>query len=130
MATDRIRNTKVILDTNAVLMPFQFKINLDSELKRLLGQYEIILPSIVIEELNNLAAGPKPPREIKSALSLASRYEQIPVASRGDAAVFELAEKYNAIVVTNDKELKHRLIKAGIKTISLKSRTHLILNEY
>ena len=96
MAADRIRNTKVILDTNAVLMPFQFNINLDSELKRLLGQYEIIIPNIVIEELNNLAAGPKPPREIRSALTLASRYRQITVSSRGDAAVFELAEAQNA----------------------------------
>ena len=129
MAADRIRNTKVILDTNAVLMPFQFNINLDSELKRLLGQYEIIIPNIVIEELNNLAAGPKPPREIRSALTLASRYRQITVSSRGDAAVFELAEAQNAIVVTNYKALKHRLLKAGIKTISLRGKNHLILNE-
>ena len=49
MAVDRIRNYPIIiLDTNALFIPFEFRINLDSELKRLFGVYEIIIPTCVL----------------------------------------------------------------------------------
>ncbi|UCH89144.1 MAG: twitching motility protein PilT [Thermoplasmata archaeon] len=129
MAADRIRNNKVILDTNALLMPFQFKLNLDSELTRLLGQYEIIIPSSVIAELENLYREKQKPRWIKSALSLAKKYQIEHVNGSGDDAICKAAQESNAIVVTNDKALKKRLKSRGVRTIWLKSKTHLVLDE-
>ncbi|MBA3043927.1 twitching motility protein PilT, partial [archaeon] len=40
----------VILDSNALLMVFQFRINIESELSRLLGKYEIVIPTTVKNE--------------------------------------------------------------------------------
>ena len=34
----------VLLDANALLMPFQFRINLEAELRRLLGDVDIVVP--------------------------------------------------------------------------------------
>jgi len=120
----------VILDTNAILMPFQFKLNLDSELTRLLGQYEIIIPNTVIEELENISSSANSPKEISAALALAGRFNIEQVINKGDNAIFELAMRYKAIVLTNDKLLKKRLHDNGLKTISLKSKTHLVLDEF
>ena len=36
---------RVVLDANALMMPFEYKINLDLELLRLLGEYEAYVPS-------------------------------------------------------------------------------------
>lgn len=130
MAVDRLRHIKVILDTNAILMPFQFKLNLDSELTRLLGQYEIIIPNTVIEELENISSSANSPKEISAALALAGRFNIEQVINKGDNAIFELAMRYKAIVLTNDKLLKKRLHDNGLKTISLKSKTHLVLDEF
>src|SRR5438309_11102935 len=41
----------VLLDTNALLMPFQFHVHLEAELHRLLGDDEIAVPSLVLSEL-------------------------------------------------------------------------------
>ena len=60
MAIDRLRNNKIIiLDTNALFVPFKFKLNLDSELKRLFGDYQIIIPSCVLNELKRLSTREK-----------------------------------------------------------------------
>lgn len=128
MAADRIRNTKVILDTNALLMPFQFNINLDLELIRLLGQYEILLPSSVIDELDNISTSDAPPPFIKAASKLSEKFRIEKVEEKGDESIFQLAKKHNAIVVTNDRDLKKRLRSAGLRTISLKSKTHLVID--
>jgi len=41
----------VLLDTNALLMPFQFQVHLEAELHRVLGDVEIAVPSPVLSEL-------------------------------------------------------------------------------
>jgi rRNA-processing protein FCF1 len=40
--------TQVILDTNVLIMHMEYRINLADELTRLLGAYEILIPSAVI----------------------------------------------------------------------------------
>lgn len=128
MAVDWSRKIKVILDANALLMPFQFNINLDSELTRLLGSYQIIVPTSVLDELNRLAGSGDPPAFIKPALSLARKYHKEPVSGLGDEAIFTLACKHKAVVVTNDKVLRNRLRSNGLRTISLRGRTHLVID--
>src|SRR5207247_5187201 len=57
----------VVLDANALLLPFQFRVNLEAELRRLLGEHEILVPSAVLDELKGLA---RSLREARSALKL------------------------------------------------------------
>ena len=136
MASHRIRrNTTsriVVLDTNAVMMLFEFQINLESELSRLLGAFHIIVPKQVIDELVRLKeqGKGKKQRNAKTALQLCSRYETIDLHNEqtGDDAILQIAESLPAIVLTNDQELRKRLNEKNIQSIFLRSKNHLALS--
>jgi len=115
---------KVILDTNALLMPFQFGLNLDKELERLLGDCEILVPSSVLDELNEL----EPKKLARSAKALASKFKVIKTKEKGDKAIISTAKKLKCAVVTNDKELIKALKELKLPVIYLRSRTHLVLS--
>ena len=110
----------VILDSNALLMVFQFRINLESELNRLLVSYEIVVPSTVKKELKTLKD-----KHAKIALSFSEKYRTISANGNTDDSIIELAEKEKGIVVTNDKILKKRLREKNIPVVFLRSKTHL-----
>jgi rRNA-processing protein FCF1 len=114
----------VVLDANALMMPFQFKLNIDLELERLLGSFEVVVPSTVVEELKNVARTQKN-SEAKVALKLASKYRIVEAEGRGDDAVLSAAKEMGAVLLTNDAELRKRARKAGLRTACLRSRTHL-----
>jgi rRNA-processing protein FCF1 len=114
---------KVILDTNALMMPFEVNINLERELDRLLGAYEILVLSSVIDELKKLSEKDK---AASSALKLAERYAVINTSKKGDFSVVHLAKELKAVVVTNDKILRKILRNEGIPLIFLRGKDHLI----
>jgi len=114
----------VVLDANALRMPFQFRVNLDAELLRLLGECDVVVPEAVIGELRRQAADD---REAQAALRLAAKYRTVPGPGRGDESVVLLAQKLGAVVVTNDAGLLFQLRRLGIPRISLRARNHLVL---
>lgn len=114
----------VILDANALLMPFQFKINLDTELLRLIGDCEVLVPSSVIGELKRAR---KTNKNANAALTLAEKYTVHEVEGSGDDSLLELASDMKGIVITNDKGLIQRLKRSGIPVIYMRSRNHLVL---
>ena len=63
----------VVLDTNALLMPFEIRINLDLALRDLLGDTRIVVPGPLVGELKHLDH-----RFAKAAIALARKYEIIP----------------------------------------------------
>ena len=115
----------VVLDTNALLMPFEVKLNLDLELRRLLGDVRVVVPGPMVGELKRCGA-----KHSKAALSLARKYEILQTESDGDEAIIELARALDAYVVTNDKELRSRLRAIKIPLVYLRSGTHAVLEEY
>ena len=115
----------VVLDTNALLMPFEIKMNLDLALRDLLGEARIVVPSALVGELKHVKH-----RYAKAALALARKYEIIPTEYSGDDAVVEVAFKTGGYVLTNDKELRRRLRKEGVPIIFLRSSTHLAIDTY
>ena len=115
----------VVLDTNALLMPFEVRINLDIALRELLGESRIIVPGPLIGELKHLKH-----RYARAALMLARRYEIIPTVASGDNSVIELAVKEGAYVLTNDKELRRRLRKENVPLIYLRSGRHRVVDDY
>jgi hypothetical protein len=112
----------VILDSNALLMVFQFTINLESELNRILGSYEIVVPTTVKNELKTLKD-----KHAKIALSFSEKYRTIRANGNTDDSILELAEKEKGIVVTNDRILKKRLREKNIRVVFLRSKTHLVI---
>ncbi len=107
----------VIFDANALLMPFQFGINIDMEIERLLGEFRGVVPSPILGEVRKNGG-----KWAKAAISLAKKYEVMRTENVGDKAVIELAQRLNGIVVTNDQELQRKLRLNRIPYIYLRSR--------
>ena len=116
----------VVTDANALMMPFQFSINIDLELARLLGSFEIIVPSSVIVELKRVAAEQKA-SQAKGALKLAAKYRTLKVDGTGDDAVLAAAVELGAVLLTNDAGLRRRAREAGLRTVCLRGRSHLAI---
>lgn len=112
-----------VLDANALMMPFQFRINLDAEIARVLGECDVYVPSSVLAELEGLASRD---RDARAALRLAAKYLVHETTGRGDPAIVEAAEALGACVVTSDQKLLRTLRKRGIPRVTLRSRSHLV----
>lgn len=125
MEIDRLRNyqmTYVIADTNALILPFKRKFNLDTELDGLLGKYKLIVPDPIIGELKMLA---KHDMTAKGALKLAMTLEHMPTRSVGDDSVLELARELEGIIMSNDKALIETARVCGIRVIRLRETARL-----
>ena len=134
MASDRIRGDPkekiAVLDSSAILMLFEFSIQLDDELLRLLGRCRIVVPKPVVRELQVLLekGTGKKRRLAKPALKLIASYESVDVdAKNGDDSVLLLAEKLHGAIVTNDRELRLRAKKQFIPVVFLRGKQVLCL---
>ena len=107
------------------MLPFEFRVNLDTELARLLGACDVFVPSSVVGELERLA---QKNRAAKAALRLAAKYEIHNTTRRGDLAVVSTAKELRATVVTSDAGLLKVLRREGIPRITLRSRSHLVVD--
>ncbi len=110
----------VYLDTNAVLLPFQFGIRLDEEIVRLLGAFQIWIPEPVFKELSTLR-GPY----AQAAREFASRYPIARGEGVGDDAILEMALANSAVVVTNDTALRKRLKESGLRVLYMREKARL-----
>jgi len=112
-----------ILDTNALLIPWHFKIDVFEQVDKLGFEPCTIEP--VLRELKALAGGSFKGAAV--ALSLSERCEIIDAAegSSVDEQLVNTALKYKAAVVTNDKRLKVRLRMQSIRVIQLRNRKYL-----
>lgn len=106
-------------------MPFQFRINLETELRRLMGEVDLAVPTPVLEELRLLATHD---RDARAAERLAGRYRAVEAHGSADDALLELAASLHAVVVTNDQPLLDRLKREGLPRAYLRSRSHLVLD--
>ena len=133
MAFDRLRGDReqktVILDSSAVMMLFEFSIDLEDELTRLLGKFHILVPSPIADELKFLSkhGKGKKSQNAKASLELIKRYEIVDEKGSGDDSVLLLAQKINGIVITNDRDLRKRVKEASLKTIYLRGKSRLVL---
>ncbi len=114
----------VLLDANALLMPFQFRLNLEAELGRLLGDVDIAVPTPVLEEVKMLATHD---RDAQAAERLAAKFRAVESHGSADDALLDLAVALRAVVVTNDQPLLDRLKTKGVPRVFLRSRSHLVL---
>ena len=123
---------KVILDSNALFVPLQFKIDVFSELERLLKRnFELVLLSPVKRELEALAmkSPPKTRKNASYALKLAERCKHIEVGdlapALADDIIVKIAKEWGSPVFTNDKQLKRRLRNISVPVIYVRQKSHL-----
>lgn len=117
---------RVVLDTNALMIPVQFGVDIFSELHRL-GYDEIWIPKPVIDELRNIKKG-KERIAARVALSLAKRCEIVSSEGNADDAILRIASDAHASVLTLDTELRKVLRKANIPVIYLRQKSFLSLD--
>jgi len=123
---------RVVLDTNALMMPVELDVRLFDELDRILAPgYELFVPEAVLDELSTLAQGNgKEATAASVGADLAERAEPVEHdADYADDAVLEVARELEATVVTNDRPLRDRLFEAGVPVIGLRGRHKLERNE-
>jgi len=122
---------KVILDSNFLLVPFQFRLDIFEELNNLLGKAEPIILSTTMEELKKMAEKKTAKRRMQfsAALKLAERCKILEVKKQAsesyDDAILRIASNLKIPVATNDAELRKRLRKAGLATIYLRQKARL-----
>jgi rRNA-processing protein FCF1 len=132
MASDWLRqhrDTIILLDSNAIMMLFEFSIDLEGELTRLFGKFKIIIPKPVIDEIKFLSEHEKGRKKFiaRPALKLIEKYDIIDADGKGDQAILDLAKKLNCIVLTNDKKLRDKMKKLSLHTVYLRGKSKLVL---
>jgi len=122
---------KVLLDTNALLMPAQFGIDLYDGLIALLGDFESITLEEVVGELSGLARGHgRDAAAARVGLELARRSRIVPSGSSAESVddrLIEYARREGCIVVTNDRRLRNDLLREGIGVVSMRKERTLEL---
>jgi len=118
--------SKVIIDTNGLMIPGQFGIDIFSELEQL-GFYSFIVPNASVKELERIMATGrgKDKSAAKMALSLLDRCTIIDKNGYADNIIIDMAISMDAAVLTNDTELKKRLCSKGVTNVYLRDRTRL-----
>ena len=120
---------KVVLDTNFLLVPYQFKIDVFSKTEELIdGPCTFLVPVGVKKELEKLGEGKgKEGAAARFALKLlkARKPEEVESAGNVDEWILGYAKKTGAIVATNDRPLRVKLKKNRVKVISMLSRSQL-----
>lgn len=118
--------SKVIIDTNGLMIPGQFGIDIFSELKRLgFDSYLVVWASVKeLEKIYTEGRG-KDRAAARIALSLMDKCTIIEKNGFVDDIIIDMAVDENAAVLTNDVELKKRLCSKGVTIVHLRGKTHL-----
>lgn len=119
----------IVLDTNFLLVPFQFKIDILKELDFLVDvSHRFVVSSRTVEELKAIGkAVGKDGMAARLALKmLEANRERIAIVESDvevDDWIVSYASENRAIVCTNDSNLRRRLKQAGVKVAAMKSRS-------
>ncbi len=122
---------KIILDSNFLMIPFQFNLDVFQEIEYLLQKkVDFIVPSAVKSELTGISArGGEGAAEASLALQLASRCRVVEVAldenETVDDAIVKSSQKLGAVVATTDIELKKRLRAINVPVVYLRDKSKL-----
>ena len=125
----------VLLDANFLMMSGQFKINIFSELNRIIqSKYIPVVLSETINELEKLLDNEKPKirRQASLALKMVENCEVREANCLPDEKVDDLIVRYakenECVVSTNDRELRRRLRINLIAVIYLRQKAFLALD--
>ena len=129
------KTLKVILDSNVLFAPLQFKIDIFEELKTLLNMnFEPVVLSPIKRELEVIAreGSPKMRKLASYALKLAEKCVFFEVKGKisysPDDVIIEMAKKWKCPVFTNDRELKKKLRNIRVPVIYVRQKSRLEIN--
>jgi rRNA-processing protein FCF1 len=125
---------KIILDSNFLLVPAQFKLDIFEGLLNLLNQnYESIVLSTTMDELRSIMerGAPKLRKQAEMALELAEECDLVNVDRKhgetNDDVIIRVAKQMKCLVATNDSELRKRLRNISIPVVYVRQKSRLEL---
>lgn len=122
----------LIVDTNFLMIPYQFKVDLLSEFERLCPGLKVVVLDKTMEELELIIRSQK--SKFRAAASFAlffiksNKIGMMETVGEGDADhhILTVARRGD-VVATQDKELKQQLKEKGIPVVIMRQKNHLDL---
>ena len=134
---------KILIDTNFLLIPAAYNVDIFSEFDRLFPINKLFILDKSLEELANimLKQQGKYKQQAKMGIQMVKKYRISTIKTekhintykstsrvlKVDDLIIDIANKNNYIVSTQDKEIKAKLKKHNKKTITLRQKKYLII---
>lgn len=125
--------TKLLVDTNFLLIPVRFKVDIFTESQNAVNDIvEFFVSSRVLDEIQILKDRSKGTfvRELKLAEKLSENCTVIHdnSSTRVDQSLINLAVSEDMMIGTADSELRQNARKAGVKVVYLRQKRYLVLD--
>ena len=120
---------EVVIDTNFFMVPFQFNVDIITELENVLPSYKLTTPSFVINELKGLKKNNKGKTRLNANLALklanSSKIEIKDISLLENETVDDALLRVSEVLATNDVELKNRAKDKGITVAYLRQKKYI-----
>ena len=124
-----MNSKEVVIDTNFFMVPFQFNVDIITELENLLPSYKLTTPSFVINELKGLKRNNKGKIRLNANLALklanSSKIEIKDISLLENETVDDALLRVSEVLATNDIELKNRAKDKGITVAYLRQKRYI-----
>ena len=122
---------EVVIDTNFFMVPFQFNVDVITELEKLLPSYKLTTPSFVINELKGLKKNNKGKISLNANLALklanSSKIEIKDISLLENETVDDALLRVSEVLATNDIDLKNRAKNKGITIVYLRQKKYIVV---
>ena len=124
-----MNSKEVVIDTNFFMVPFQFNVDIITELEKILPSYKLTTPSFVINELKGLKNNNKGKTRLNANLALklanSSKIEIKDISLLENETVDDALLRVSEVLATNDIELKKRAKDKGITVAYLRQKRYI-----
>ena len=123
---------EVVIDTNFFMVPFQFNVDVITELENTLPSYKLTTPSFVINEMKGLKRNNKGKIRLNANLALklanSSKVEIKDISLLENETVDDALLRVSEVLATNDIELKNRAKDKGITVVYLRQKKYIAVD--
>ena len=127
-----MNSKEVVIDTNFFMVPFQFNVDIITELENKLPSYKLTTPSFVINELKGLKRNNKGKIRLNANLALklanSSKVEIKDISLLENETVDDALLRVSEVLATNDIELKNRAKDKGITVAYLRQKRYIAVD--
>ena len=125
---------EVFIDTNFFMIPFQFKVDIVEEFKRILPNYKLVTTEFVVNELRGLKNNSKGKVRLAAGLGLkiaqSDDIEIKKISLNEGESVDDALIRISKVLATNDIVLKRKAKKKGIALVILRQKKYLAVEGY
>ena len=126
-----MNSKEVVIDTNFFMVPFQFNVDVITELENTLPSYKLTTPSFVINELKGLKNNNKGKVRLNANLALklanSSKVEIKDISLLENETVDDALLRVSEVLATNDIDLKNRAKNKGITVVYLRQKKYIVV---